>query len=242
MAITSPGYDASKHFNLFEQHDARQANIHNTSTNTHRATRNDIRTAENNFNPQTAFDNSLIETSTNVFVFANGGIVGMIQSFSVSETRNINKLQAIGYEGVVQAVPDNTKGGTLSVSRISLYENQIWNALGLTTSGRAYTEVGAKVYDATSEGPVGGNDWNKSTTANSLSDKSYKTNTNYLFATLKQQRVPLEIQVKTKAHGANETYFVETYIDCWLNSFKRTYSVASITVAEDVSISYADVY
>ena len=242
MAITSPGYDSSKHFNYFEQHDAVASNIANISTNTHRATRNDIRTAENNFNPQTAFDNSLIETSTNVFVFANGGVVGMIQSFSVSENRNINKLQSIGYEGVVQAVPENTKGGTINCSRIALYENQIWNALGLTTSGRAFTEVGAKVFDATNEGPAGGNDWDKSSIASSTGDKSYKTNTNYLFATLRQQKVPLEIQTKTKANGGQEVYFVETYIDCWLSSFKRTYSVSSITVAEDVTIAYADIY
>ena len=136
MAITSPGYDAADHFNYFEQHDNVNSGIHNTSTNTHRATRNDIRTAENDFNPQTSFQNSLIATSTNVFVFANGSIVGMIQSFTVTESRTVTKLQAIGWEGVVQAVPENTKGGTLNVSRIALYESSIWNALGLTTSGR----------------------------------------------------------------------------------------------------------
>ena len=151
MAITSPGYDDNTHFNYFEQHDAVNSNIANTSTNTHRATRNDIRTAENDFNPQTAFDNSLLTTSTNTFIFANGSIVGMVQSFNVSESRGVNKLQAIGWEGVVQAVPENTKGGSLTMSRIALYESQIWNALGLTTSGRPFNQIGAKVYDAEAE-------------------------------------------------------------------------------------------
>ena len=243
MAITSPGYDTGLHFNNFEQHDAVNSNIRNTSTNTHRATRNDIRTAENDFNPRTAFDNSLAATSTNVFIFANGSIVGMIQSFTVNETRNINKLQAIGWEGVVQAVPDNTKGGSLSVSRIALYESSIWNAIGLTTSGRPFNEIGAKVYDAENEGSAGTTEWDKSSIApDSIDSKAYKTATNFVFKTLKDQRTPLEIQVKTRAHGQQEKYWIETYIDCWLSSYRRSYSVGSITVAEDVQIAYGDVY
>ena len=100
-------YDATRHFNNFGQ---------NTSTNTHRATRNDIRTANNTMKPVSSFDNSLATTSTNIFVYSNGCIVGMIQSFNISEQRQVNKLQAIGWEGVVQAVPGNTNGGTLNVS------------------------------------------------------------------------------------------------------------------------------
>ena len=239
MAITSPGYDVSTHFNYFEQHDAVNANIANTSTNTHRATRNDIRTAENDFNPQTSFDNSLLATSTNTFIFANGSIVGMIQSFNVSEQRGVNKLQAIGWEGVVQAVPENTKGGSLTISRIALYESQIWNALGLTTSGRPFNEIGAKVYDAEAEGE----NWDKSSIApDSIDARAHKTATNLVFNTLRQQKVPLEIQVKTRAHGKEEKYWVETYIDCWLSSYRKSYSVGSITVAEDVTVMYGDTY
>ena len=172
MAITSPGYDDNTHFNYFEQHDAVNSNIANTSTNTHRATRNDIRTAENDFNPQTAFDNSLLTTSTNTFIFANGSIVGMVQSFNVSESRGVNKLQAIGWEGVVQAVPENTKGGSLTMSRIALYESQIWNALGLTTSGRPFNQIGAKVYDAEAESDT----WDQSSMApESIDARAYKT-------------------------------------------------------------------
>lgn len=239
MAITSPGYDDNTHFNYFEQHDAVNSNIANTSTNTHRATRNDIRTAENDFNPQTAFDNSLLTTSTNTFIFANGSIVGMVQSFNVSESRGVNKLQAIGWEGVVQAVPENTKGGSLTMSRIALYESQIWNALGLTTSGRPFNQIGAKVYDAEAEGPT----WDQSSMApESIDARAYKTATNLVFNTLRQQKVPLEIQVKTRAHGKEEKYWVETYIDCWLSSYRKSYSVGSITVAEDVTVMYGDTY
>ncbi len=79
-------YDASRHFNNFGQ---------NTSTNTHRATRNDIRVANNTMKPNSPFDNVGATTSTNIFVYSNGCIVGMIQSFNVSEQRQVNKLQAI---------------------------------------------------------------------------------------------------------------------------------------------------
>ena len=205
-------YDATRHFNNFGQ---------NTSTNTHRATRNDIRTANNTMKPVSSFDNSLATTSTNIFVYSNGCIVGMIQSFNISEQRQVNKLQAIGWEGVVQAVPGNTNGGTLNVSRIALYESSIWNALGLTTNGVPFNEVGSKVYDSTARDSA--TDWDSSTT-------------------LKDQKVPLEIQVKTRRNGSADEYYVETYIDCWLASYSKSYTVQNITVAETAQISYADVY
>ena len=222
-------YDATKHFNNFGQ---------NTSTNTHRATRNDIRTANNTLNPKDPYDNALAQTSTNIFVMANGCTVGMIQSFTVNESRQVQKLQAIGWEGVVQAVPANTDGGTLNVSRIALYESSLWNALGLTTSGVPFNELGTKVYDY----PDGTDkdNWDKPTHVN-MPD-GYKTNTRLAFKTLKDQKVPLEIQTKTRRGGSAEDYYMETYIDCWIQSYQTSYSVGSITVSESATISYADVY
>ena len=224
-------YDATRHFNNFGQ---------NTSTNTHRATRNDIRTANNTMKPVSSFDNSLATTSTNIFVYSNGCIVGMIQSFNISEQRQVNKLQAIGWEGVVQAVPGNTNGGTLNVSRIALYESSIWNALGLTTNGVPFNEVGSKVYDSTAKDSA--TDWDSSTMVQEDSASSRKVNTRLVFKTLKDQKVPLEIQVKTRRNGSADEYYVETYIDCWLASYSKSYTVQNITVAETAQISYADVY
>jgi hypothetical protein len=221
-------YDSTRHFNNFGQ---------NTSTNTHRATRNDIRVANNTMKPLSSYDNAGAMTSTNIFIYANGCIVGMIQSFNVSESRNINKLQAIGWEGVVQAVPNNTNGGTISVNRIALYESSIWNALGLTTNGVPFNEVGSKVYDS-KDGTS--NTWD-APTVKSEAD-GYKTKTRLTFKTLKDQKVPLEIQVKTRREGSDDVYYVETYIDCWIQSYSKTYSVQNITVAEQATISYADVY
>lgn len=222
-------YDATKHFNNFGQ---------NTSTNTHRATRNDIRVANNTLNPNDPYDNALAATSTNIFVMANGCTVGMIQSFTVNENRNIQKLQAIGWEGVVQAVPANTDGGTLNVSRIALYESSIWNALGLTTSGVPFNELGTKVYDNPNGSDATG--WDAPNHVNA--PDGYKTNTRLIFKTLKDQKVPLEIQTKTRREGSSEDYYMETYIDCWIQSYSKSYTTQNIVVSENCVISYADVY
>lgn len=221
-------YDSSVHFNNFGQ---------NTSTNTHRAIRNDIRVANNTMKPTSPSDNVGAQTSTNIFIYANGCIVGMVQSLSVSEQRNINKLQAVGWEGVVQAVPSNSNGGSLSISRIALYESSIWNAIGLTTNGVPFNEVGSKIYDS-ADGTSA--TWDTPTVKSE--NTGYKTKSRLIFKTLKDQKVPLEIQVKTRREGSSDTYYVETYIDCWLQSYSKAYTVSNITVAEQASISYADVY
>lgn len=222
-------YDEKTHVNNYGQ---------NTSTNTHRATRNDIRTAEKTgFTPTAPDTNSLLQTSTNIFVYAQNSIVGMIQSFTVSENRTINKLQAIGWEGVVQAVPSNTNGGQLSITRIALYESTIWNALGLTPSGKTYNPLGKKVHTSTSPAAT---TWDKDTATPEIEGTTVSSR--LIFKTLRDQRVPLEIQTKTKKAGSTDEYYTETYIDCWLASYSKSYSVGTITVAEQATIQYADVY
>lgn len=212
----------------------------NTSTNTHRAGGMPGMENHNLFNP--ALNNNvqsdgLAQTSTNIFIYSNGSIVGMIQSFTINENRNVTKLQAIGYEGVVQAVPGNTNGGTLSVSRIALYQSNLWGALGLTTSGKTYNPTGSKVHTGSDEA-FGHNkdtlDYNK--------DDTYKVASNMVFKTLRDQRVPLEIQVKTKASGSGNEFVIDRYVDCWLQSYSKAYTVGNITVSEQATISYADVF
>jgi hypothetical protein len=223
-------FDPTKHFSNYGQ---------NTSTNTHRATRNDTaRGMENDFSPTASDTNSLLQTSTNIFVYSNGAIVGMIQSFSVSEQRTINKLQAIGWEGVVQAVPANTNGGQLQVSRIALYQSSIWNALGLTSQGKAYNPLGMKVHEANS--PADATGWDAMTHYNETEGSNVSSR--LIFKTLKDQRVPLEVKVQTKRKGSESDYYVETYIDCWLSSYSKSYTVQTITVAEQATVQYADVY
>lgn len=219
-------FDPNKHFSNYGQ---------NTSTNTQRAARNDIRTAENTFTPTSPDSNTLLQTSTNIFIYAQGSIVGMIQSFSITENRTINKLQAIGYEGVVQAVPSNTNGGQLNVTRIALYDSTIWNALGLTSDGKAYNPIGRKVHTTTSYDM-------KNLDQSTTEYDGQPVSSRVVFKTLRDQRVPLEIQVKTRKAGSLDEYYYETYIDCWLSSYSKTYSVGTITVAEQATVQYADVY
>jgi hypothetical protein len=184
------------------------------------------------------FDNAMAVTTTNVFVYSNGCIVGMIQSFQVNEQRTINKLQSIGWEGVVQAVPSNTNGGTLTVSRIALYESQLWNALGLTTTGVPFNEVGHKNYP--SKDPYDAASWD--TPNHAFENDGSKTKTRLIFKTLKDQKVPLEIQSKIRREGSEDLFYIETYIDCWIQNYSKSYTTNQITVAENATISYADVY
>lgn len=192
------------------------------------------------FNPWQKDDqssNHLMQTSTNIFICANGAMVGMIQSFNVNESRNINKLQAIGYEGIVQAVPSNTNGGSLSVSRIAMYESNLWGALGLTVNGNPHNPVGSKVH-------VGDQEpwrWDKYQYENDPTD-TQRVSSGLVFKTLKDQRVPIEIQVRTLKNGTSGEYYVDRYVDCWLSSYSKSYSVGNITVAENATIQYSDVY
>ncbi|MDF2533963.1 MAG: hypothetical protein K0R18_120 [Bacillales bacterium] len=167
-------------------------------------------------------------TTTNIEIHSNGMKVGFIQSCSPSESRNIVKVQELGTEGVVQAVPGNTTGGQLSISRLALYNSNIFRALGLTPTGSYDTGLamnGEYVESANSTYNVG-------------SGKNP-------FKTLKDQRVPLEIKVKIrKPNDMNSqlSYDEEVYVDCWLASYSKTIASSTITVTESATVQYSDVY
>lgn len=163
--------------------------------------------------------NGLAVTSTNVAVYSNNMKIGFIQSASPSESRNIVKIQELGTEGVIQSVPSNTNGGQISVTRFALYNSNMYNALGLTRTG------GFVARDQ-----INGTQRN--------SEKSAGTYA-HPFKTLKDQRVPLELQVKTSL--PNGQTFVETYLDCWLSSYSKTIASNTITITEQGTIQYSDV-
>ena len=150
--------------------------------------------------------NGLAVTSTNIRIKANDITIGMIQSFSVSENRDVTKVQSIGIEGVTQAVPQNYKGGTIQATRVAMY--------------------GSRFYDAFKMEQYMGQQY-----------EGYN-----VVKTLKDQRLPFEIRVdQTMTNGGeNGKQYTETYIDCWISSYKKNYSVSNITISESVSISYAD--
>lgn len=64
------------------------------------------------------------------------------------------------------------------------------------------------------------------------------------FRTLKEQRVPLEFKVKTTIPTGSESfkYIIDTYVDCWLASYTKTISATTITVTEQSTIQYSDVF
>lgn len=167
-------------------------------------------------------------TTTNINVYSNDMRIGFVQSMSPSESRTITKVQELGTEGVVQAVPGNTQGGQISISRFAVYNSNLWNALGLTPTGK-FTQRENQRYSLAAD--------RKDATV-----KDYNTYGNP-FRTLKDQRVPLEIKTKTvMPDEGNASYYVETYIDCWLSSYSKTIAANTITITEQATIQYADVF
>lgn len=167
---------------------------------------------------------SLAIATTNIEVYSNGFKVGFIQSLSPSESRNIIKVQELGTEGVVQSVPSNTNGGQLQVSRFALYNSSLWRAMGLTLDGNFKTE---------------GID--NSTGAYGTGDGTATSNNP--FKTLRHQRVPIEISVKTKTPtdaGDEDKFYEEVYLDCWLSSYSKTVASNTITITEQATIQYSD--
>lgn len=186
--------------------------------NTQRATQNLTEKGHQNDlgKINTSDTNGLAVTYTNVYIRANNQNVGMIQSFNVSENRTVNKLQAIGVEGVIQAVPQNTNGGQITAQRVALYGERLYDAFKIQSTTKA--------------------PGNSTTSSNKPSTTIFKT--------LKDQRIPFEIQVLTVAGTNSEgqaTFYTETYVDCWISSYKKSYTIQNITVSEDVTIMYADV-
>ena len=194
-------------------------------------------------NINTGNDNGIALATTNIFIYANGVPIGMLQSFNVSESRTVNKLQSIGWEGVVQQVPANTNGGTLNVSRMALYESNLGRALGLTDTGEAGSPLGHKIHQFGRNVPgATGSDFHEV----GLDEDGKRVSDNVVFSTLRDQRIPFEILVKTPINPRgrlNEpTYFEERYVDCWIQQYGKTYQVGTITVTETATISYGDVY
>lgn len=153
--------------------------------------------------------NGLLQASTNILIKSFGETIGMIQSFSMSENRNINKLQAVGFEGVVQAVPSNTNGGQLSVTRIAMYNTKLADIFGINETHSAYVSGTSEKHDAP------------------------------YFVTLRNQRIPFEIEVHTPTSngvGDSATWQIDTYVDCWLSSWSKSYSVQQIYVTENATI------
>lgn len=186
----------------------------NVSANTHRASGM----------PEVGGDaGKLAVATTNIEVWSNGAKIGFIQSLTPSEQRNIIRVQELGTEGVVQSVPSNTQGGQVNINRFALYNSNLYNALGLTHTGRHQERNNQIAGSASSRSTVTGTYGNP-------------------FRTLKDQRVPLEIQVKTKIPSNTERLYVETYIDCWLSSYTKTIASDRITITEQATIQYSDVY
>lgn len=136
-------------------------------------------------------------TTTNVSIYSNDQRIGFVQSFTPSEQREITPVQELGTEGVVQMVPGNTRGGQIQLTRFALYNSDLWNALGLTKTGKFV----------------------KPTDDSYISDDAFKrTDADTYgnpFRTLKDQRVPLELRAHTILPNVSaRAMLIEVYYDC----------------------------
>lgn len=172
----------------------------------------------------------LAVTSTNISVYANEQRVGFIQDLSPSESRTITPIQELGTEGVVQMVASNTNGGTLSCSRIAVYNSSLFNALGLT---------GSAMFTNPTDGTF--NTTRASYTNHEIVPGNVNNTISNPFKTLKDQRVPIEVKVMLRQPGSNAVPTYETYIDCWLTAYGKTISSSTITVTETATLSYSDI-
>lgn len=162
-------------------------------------------------------------TNTNIEIYSNGMRIGFVQQFQVQEQRQIIPVQELGTEGVVQMVPANTNGGTITLQRIAIFNANLYNALGLTPTG-LFAQTSDQIPNSATV---------YSSTTNTLGNP---------FKTLKEQRVPLELMVKTKLPDINNTYYIDTYIDCWLQSYGKQIASSGVTITENATISYSDIY
>ena len=172
----------------------------------------------------------LAALSTNISVYANEQRVGFIQDLSPSESRTITPIQELGTEGVVQMVASNTNGGTLSCSRVAVYNSSLFNALGLTGKG-VFTNPTDGTFNTTLASYEG----------HEILPKNVNNTISNPFKTLKDQRVPIEIKIMQRQPGSNAAPTYETYIDCWLTAYGKTISSSTISITETATISYSDI-
>ena len=162
----------------------------------------------------------LAVASTNISIISNNMRIGFVQSFSPSENRTVTPIHELGTEGVVQMAAANTTGGTISLSRIAVYNANLYNALGLTRTGK---------FVAPDQRQSSGK-----------KDSEYQTYSNP-FKTLKDQRVPLELRVEQRKPSVDNSIYTETYVDCWLTQYGKTIAAQTITITETCSMTYSDI-
>lgn len=68
-------------------------------------------------------------------IVSRGNVVGMVQSFSPNETRTVNPVMALGFEGVVVSAVGNYSGGTFTTPLIQIYDLMPLEAFGIVDKG-----------------------------------------------------------------------------------------------------------
>lgn len=159
---------------------------------------------------QYASDDPLkIVTSTNIDIEINGRKIGLIQSFSRNEGRDVTPVSEIGTEGLVQLVPNNYQGGTLSVDHFRIYGRLMFETLGLY-------DLGAPQSFIANFNPI-----------------AHLAQQRLPFSV----KVTVRGAAKEDPSIINRR-IVEVYHGCWLTSYSYDVSSGNITVSEKAEIKY----
>lgn len=170
-------------------------------------TREDINTLNTR---QYASDAPLkIATSTNIDIEFNGKKVGLIQSFRKDEKRNNTKVSEIGTEGLVQIIPNNYEGGSLSVDHLRIYGRTFLETMGIYDLGAPRTFIA------------------------NFNPVAHLGQQRLPFAV----RVTLRGAAKNNSSEINRR-IVEVYHGCWLTDNSYTVTNGEITIKESANLDY----
>lgn len=153
-----------------------------------------------------------IVTSTNIQIKINGQPIGLIQSLRRDESRDVQRVMEIGTEGLVQLVPQNYQGGTLSVDALAVYGRLFFRAIRMKDWGAPQSFIA-------NYNPVG-----------MLVQNRIPFTVEVLTRGRNHNKGPGSLgQIREIFHG------------CFLTQYGKTVQISDVTVTETVQIAYARV-
>lgn len=78
---------------------------------------------------------NLTTNPTNHQILSRGNVIGLVQSFSPSESRTVQKVMGLGIEGVITSAVGNYSGGTFQTPLIMIYDQTPMEAFGVIDQG-----------------------------------------------------------------------------------------------------------
>lgn len=169
--------------------------------------------------PQTR---SVVSTKNRIWAPAAGGQVmlqiGVMSSFSPSESRNVETVRGIGYgDQVAELIPGVTDPMTISVTRTALYLANVYQVFG---------------YNAGTSGLV-----------RSLKHHKFPFDIKHeiLFSDIAENAQATNVQSVGLPGGQNVNALITFFEGCWMTSYSTDYTADTAMVQEQVEIMVTDI-